>query len=135
MSPTSTAPSTPSIEPFGPFTPHVPSLTIPHGMGQSIHGPSTPRVAHPDFDSPTSPHPSGRHDGSSISDMLSDGLFSHATDPSTFSSPLLSGSPDGVLSDLDAERLAKEDPLATQVREMVRPPRMLTFLTRSAYRI
>ncbi|KAI0026872.1 hypothetical protein K488DRAFT_64110, partial [Vararia minispora EC-137] len=55
--------------------------------------------------------------------MFSDPLFSRATDPSTFSSPLLSGSPDGLLSSadvdpLDPEKLAKDDPLATQVWKM-----------------
>jgi hypothetical protein len=126
MSPTSTAPSTPGAERYNPFTHHAPSLphigipshAAPHGLASNTA----------DFDSPISPHSAiadgtlGRT-GSTLSDILSDSLFSRGTDPSSFSSPLLSESPDGLLatndaSQLDPEMLAKEDPLATQVWKM-----------------
>ncbi|KAI0320784.1 hypothetical protein OF83DRAFT_1103200 [Amylostereum chailletii] len=129
MSPTSTAPSTPGLEPYGPFTPLAHnSLLAGHSTLASHHASG---LAHPDFDSPTSPIASGRPDGSStiFTDMLSDGLFSsHTTDlgASTYPSPLLSGSPDlksHRLSPtdanlLDTDKLAKEDPLAAQVWKM-----------------
>lgn len=64
-----------------------------------------------------------------LSDLLTDKLFSSRgspldeRSPQSFPSPILSGSPDLKSfdlpgSDTDAEQLAKEDPLATQVWKM-----------------
>jgi Fungal protein of unknown function (DUF1752) len=132
MSPTSTSPSTPSIESYTSFPVIVSRDSLVAGNSLSPSSPDTHRAsAIPGFDdSPKSPEASVRQDASSMfSDILSDSLFGsrHGTDgASTFPSPLLSGSPDlhsTALSPTDAsqcdpERLAKEDPLATQVWKM-----------------
>ncbi|KAH9961238.1 hypothetical protein BC827DRAFT_333803 [Russula dissimulans] len=132
MSPTSTSPSTPNIEPYAPYH----TLTMSHDS--SVGNGLTPSLSEvqgtshiPSFkDSPKSPGGSIRPDPSSMySDILSDSLFASrpGTDgASTFPSPVLSGSPDLqsiALSPIDAsqcnpEQLAKDDPLATQVWKM-----------------
>jgi len=57
-----------------------------------------------------------------FSDIFSDDLFGSVDPQSTFTSPRLSGSPDleatPPYDDNDPERLAKQDPLATQVWKM-----------------
>lgn len=133
MSPTSTSPSTPSIESytsFHPVTMSRDSLVAGNGLGPSLPETQPTSAIHGFDDSPKSPGASVRQDASSMfSDILSDNLFGsrHGADgASTFPSPILSGSPDlhsTALSPTDAsqcdpDRLAKEDPLATQVWRM-----------------
>ncbi|EGO25829.1 hypothetical protein SERLADRAFT_448749 [Serpula lacrymans var. lacrymans S7.9] len=118
MSPASTAPSTP-----GAYTP-LSQLTIP----------SHPSILHPEV-SPLSGYkdPSPSTTGSLsleskstlMSDFFSEDLFGVPgvdPNPSTYTSPRLSGSPDlnSVASsgEVDPEQLAREDPLATQVWRM-----------------
>ncbi|KAI0305684.1 hypothetical protein B0F90DRAFT_1815267 [Multifurca ochricompacta] len=133
MSPTSTSPSTPSIESYTSF--HTMTMSRDSSVAGVGLTPSLPKshgatAIHSFNDSPGSPGPSVRPDVSSIfSDILSDSLFGsrHGADgASTFPSPVLSGSPDLhsiALSPIDAgqcdpDQLAKEDPLATQVWKM-----------------
>ncbi|KAG1777746.1 hypothetical protein EV702DRAFT_969303 [Suillus placidus] len=103
MSPASTTPST-------PLYPPLTQLTIP---------------SHPEPSPLSSNKPSSPSESKSaiFSDIFSDDLFGsphpdHA--PSTFTSPRLSGSPDldSPFDESDPEKLAKQDPLATQVWKM-----------------
>ncbi|KAI0266754.1 hypothetical protein BC834DRAFT_969276 [Gloeopeniophorella convolvens] len=133
MSPTSTSPSTPGIESYTSFQAVTMSrdsstagIALSSPLSAARRASEVPRFSN----SPTSPGASARPDATTIfSDMFSDGLFGsrHGTDgASTFPSPVLSGSPDlhsNALSPTDAsqcdpDRLAKEDPLATQVWKM-----------------
>lgn len=131
MSPSSTSPSTPSIESYASF--HAVTMSRdPSVVGNGLTPSSTEihRTLCIPSDSPESPEANIRPDVSSVySDILSDNLFTsrRGTDgASTFPSPVLSGSPDlhsTALSPTDAgqcdpEQLAKDDPLATQVWKM-----------------
>jgi len=136
MSPSSASPSTPSIESYASFHAMTTSRDSPVvGNGFNSSFPDTHRTSCvPSLnDSPQSPkslETGIRPDTSSMcSDILSDSLFTsrRGTDgASTFPSPVLSGSPDlhsTALSPTDAsqcdpEKLAKDDPLATQVWRM-----------------
>ncbi|KAG1751509.1 uncharacterized protein EDB91DRAFT_1234857 [Suillus paluster] len=110
MSPASTTPSTPL---YSPLT----QLTIP----------SHPEPSPLSSNKPSSPSDSLNIESKSaiFSDIFSDDLFgSPNPDPSqsTFTSPRLSGSPDlestPPYDESDPEKLAKQDPLATQVWKM-----------------
>jgi GATA-binding protein len=78
--------------------------------------------------SPTSPNSTTTDSKSALfTDIFSDDLFASTSGlqeqaPSPFTSPTMSGSPDllnnAVVPDADPERLAKDDPLATQVWKM-----------------
>ncbi|KAA1471674.1 hypothetical protein DENSPDRAFT_837713 [Dentipellis sp. KUC8613] len=135
MSPSSTTPSTPGIEPYAFQSLAIsrnPSLAesstasvmsgVPAGPSSSARREHAPHAS-------SSASGGRRDDGSSslLSEMFSDRLFTSGPGTeqgaSTFPSPLLSGSPDlksSTLSPVDAdpEQLAKEDPLATQVWKM-----------------
>ncbi|KAH7914138.1 hypothetical protein BJ138DRAFT_1000880 [Hygrophoropsis aurantiaca] len=119
MSPTSTAPSTPSI--YSPLT----QLTIPSSSGTVQPDPSP--VSAQKHSSPSTAGSLSMDSKSAImSDIFSDDLFSTPSidaGPSTFTSPRLSGSPDLEATalpsaEVDPETLAKQDPLATQVWKM-----------------
>ncbi|KAG1869818.1 hypothetical protein C8R48DRAFT_791069 [Suillus tomentosus] len=106
MSPASTTPSTPL---YSPLT----QLTIP----------SHPEPSPLSSNKPSSPSETIESKSAIFSDIFSDDLFGsphpdHA--PSTFTSPRLSGSPDleSPFDESDPEKLAKQDPLATQVWRM-----------------
>ncbi|KAG0704534.1 hypothetical protein DFH29DRAFT_981455 [Suillus ampliporus] len=112
MSPASTTPSTPLYSPLTQLT--IPSHPEPSPL--SSNRPSSPSTA----DSLNIESKS-----SIFSDIFSDDLFgSPNPDPSqsTFTSPRLSGSPDlestPPYDESDPEKLAKQDPLATQVWKM-----------------
>ncbi|KAH9992571.1 hypothetical protein BJV77DRAFT_1067592 [Russula vinacea] len=133
MSPTSTSPSTPNIEPYASF--HTVTMSRdPSVVGNGLT-PSLPETHRSSCtlsfcDSPKSPETSIRPDASSMySDIFSDSFFAsrQGTDAaSTFPSPVLSGSPDLLstalsptdASQCDPEQLAKDDPLATKVWKM-----------------
>ncbi|KZV76311.1 hypothetical protein PENSPDRAFT_448069 [Peniophora sp. CONT] len=120
MSPTSTAPSTPSIEQgYGPFTPHP--------MPGALYGHPSLAAHHPDFDASSSAATS------ILSDVLHENLFSAGStsgDPATgFTSPLMPGSP-GIQDVLgDTELLSKSD---TQVR-FLSPPLFEKSLVPSSF--
>ncbi|KAG1832446.1 hypothetical protein EV424DRAFT_1313024 [Suillus variegatus] len=106
MSPASTTPST-------PLYPPLTQLTIP----------SHPEPSPLSSNKPSSPSETIESKSAIFSDIFSDDLFGsphpdHA--PSTFTSPRLSGSPDleSPFDESDPEKLAKQDPLATQVWRM-----------------
>jgi len=108
MSPASTTPSTPLYSPLS-------QLTIPSHPDPSAHKLSSPSTAGSlSIDSKSTP----------FSDIFSDDLFGSPNPDcqSTFTSPRLSGSPDlestPPYDDNDPEKLAKQDPLATQVWRM-----------------
>ncbi|KIK44787.1 hypothetical protein CY34DRAFT_599629 [Suillus luteus UH-Slu-Lm8-n1] len=106
MSPASTTPST-------PLYPPLTQLTIP----------SHPEPSPLSSNKPSSPSETVESKSAIFSDIFSDDLFGsphqdHA--PSAFTSPRLSGSPDleSPFDEIDPEKLAKQDPLATQVWKM-----------------
>lgn len=107
MSPASTTPSTPLYSPLTQLT--IPSHPEPSPL--SSNKPSSPSTI--------------ESKSAIFSDIFSDELFGsphpdHA--PSSFTSPRLSGSPDlestPPYDEHDPEKLAKQDPLATQVWKM-----------------
>ncbi|KAF9244889.1 hypothetical protein BU15DRAFT_85738 [Melanogaster broomeanus] len=118
MSPTSTAPSSPGI--YSPLT----QLAIPpNGI---VPPDPSPLSAHKHISPTTAGSYSLDSKSAMLSDLFSDDLFTTASnDPgrSSFTSPRLSGSPDLEFTGLpstenDPERLARQDPLATQVWKM-----------------
>lgn len=132
MSPTSTAPSSPNF-PEPPFTP-LNSLAIPsHLLSDPLAGtsssPST-YSTYADSGRSTAPTSAGSpKPARKLSDFFTDDLFPvrkpslNDGPPSGFPSPIVSGSPDLKFSelspdDVDPEKLAREDPLATQVWKM-----------------
>ncbi|KAK7692616.1 hypothetical protein QCA50_004248 [Cerrena zonata] len=126
MSPTSTAPSSPQFPPsMGSMSQMLPP-PAPNSIGGSstssshsmFGGSSSKSTAPTSASSPKSSRP--------FADIFSDDIF-NATSPveaaKTFPSPKVSGSPDLkaaelAMSDADPEKMAKEDPLATQVWKM-----------------
>lgn len=133
MSPASTTPSSPNF----PDTPYVPlnQLAIPpHLLPESTTGTSSSPSSYSAYaESSRSTAPttaSSPQLSRKFSDLFTDDLFSarkHSTidpgSPANFPSPKMSGSPDLKSMDLgdedvDPEKLAKEDPLATQVWKM-----------------
>ncbi|KAH7888837.1 hypothetical protein F5I97DRAFT_1804288 [Phlebopus sp. FC_14] len=118
MSPTSTAPSSPGV--YSPLT----QLAIPH-HGVVAPDPS-PLSAHKDASPSTTTSLSLDSKSAILSDIFSEDLFNASANepgPSAYTSPRLSGSPDienaGLPSaENDLEKLAKQDPLATQVWKM-----------------
>ncbi|KAJ3541343.1 hypothetical protein NM688_g6098 [Phlebia brevispora] len=129
MSPTSTAPSSPNF-PEPPFTP-LNSLAIPsHLLADPLPGtsssPST-YSTYADSNRSTAPTSAGSPKPTpKFSDLFTDELFplrKPSVNDSSFPSPIVSGSPDLksselFLEDVDPEKLAREDPLATQVWKM-----------------
>ncbi|KAF8556136.1 hypothetical protein OG21DRAFT_1521326 [Imleria badia] len=118
MSPTSTHPSSPAL--YSPLT----QLSIPQN-GIVPPDPS-PLSGHIHASPSTTASLSVDSKSAILSDLFSDDLFSTSSNepgPSSFASPRLSGSPDiqsiAMPSDeIDPERLARQDPLATQVWKM-----------------
>ena len=117
MSPTSTHPSSPAL--YSPLT----QLSIPqNGIVPPDPSPLSGHV----HASPSTTASLSVDSKSILSDLFSDELFSTSSNepgPSSFTSPRLSGSPDiqsiPMPSDeTDPEKLAKQDPLATQVWRM-----------------
>ncbi|KAG1816135.1 uncharacterized protein BJ212DRAFT_1568725 [Suillus subaureus] len=106
MSPASTTPSTPL---YSPLT----QLTIP----------SHPEPSPLSSNKLSSPSETIESKSAIFSDIFSDDLFGSPHpdhSPSTYTSPRLSGSPDleSPFDESDPEKLAKQDPLATQVWKM-----------------
>lgn len=106
MSPASATPST-------PLYPPLTQLTIP----------SHPEPSPLSSNKPASPSETIESKSAIFSDIFSDDLFGSPHpdhSPSTFTSPRLSGSPDleSPFDESDPEKLAKQDPLATQVWKM-----------------
>lgn len=118
MSPTSTHPPSPAL--YSPLT----HLSIPQN-GIVPPDPS-PLSGHLHVSPSTTASLSVDSKSAILSDLFSDDLFgtsSNGQGPSSFTSPRLSGSPDIQSTALpstetDPEKLAKQDPLATQVWKM-----------------
>ncbi|KAH0827483.1 hypothetical protein J3R83DRAFT_4178 [Lanmaoa asiatica] len=118
MSPTSTQPPSPAL--YSPLT----QLSIPQN-GIVPPDPS-PLSAHLHVSPSTTASLSVDSKSAILSDLFSDDLFNTSTNdqgPSSFTSPRLSGSPDIQsialpATETDPEKLAKQDPLATQVWKM-----------------
>ncbi|KAF8135743.1 hypothetical protein EV363DRAFT_1321497 [Boletus edulis] len=118
MSPTSTHPSSPAI--YSPLT----QLSIPQN-GIVPPDPS-PLSGHTHVSPSTSTSLSVDSKSAMLSDLFSDDLFNTSGNepaPSSFTSTRISGSPDIQpiyipSTETDPEKLAKQDPLATQVWKM-----------------
>ncbi|KIK98250.1 hypothetical protein PAXRUDRAFT_824042 [Paxillus rubicundulus Ve08.2h10] len=115
MSPTSTSSSSPAV--YTPSTQLQPGIAPPDPSPLSAHRHLSPSIIGSlslDLKSAI------------LSDIFSDDLFNTSSNdpgPSSYTSPRLSGSPDlestGLPStEIDPERLAKQDPLATRVWKM-----------------
>lgn len=119
MSPTSTAPSSPNFseQPFPPLS----SIAIPPHLVPDTLGSSSSSSALGDAPSTGSPLSSRKYP-----DLFTDDLFpgrKASLNNGRYPSPITSGSPDLkaaelAAEDVDPERLAREDPLATQVWKM-----------------
>lgn len=129
MSPTSTTPSSPN---FSDHTYTSPSqLSIPpHLLPEAVAASSSSSSTHPDSGRSTAPTSASSPQSSrNFSDLFNDNLFPsrkpsvNDSVTSNFPSPKITGSPDLkaaelAAEDVDPERLAREDPLATQVWKM-----------------
>ncbi|KAI0695521.1 hypothetical protein BC835DRAFT_943552 [Cytidiella melzeri] len=135
MSPASTTPSSPSFTDasYPPLNVPLGHLALPpHMMSDSAGSSSSPSSysAHASSNRSTAPTTASSPQSSrKLSDLFADDLFSSSKPSSSdntsnnFSSPRISGSPDLKAAELagdevDPEKLAKEDPLATQVWRM-----------------
>ncbi|KAI0341993.1 hypothetical protein BDW22DRAFT_1429505 [Trametopsis cervina] len=134
MSPASTTPSSPSFSDAPPFVPlnQLNQLTLPpHLLPDSVGTSSSASTYSTYAESSRSTAPttaSSPQSSRKLSDIFADDLFSSNPipdniSPSSFQSPRVSGSPDLkaaqlAAEDVDPEKLAKEDPLATQVWRM-----------------
>ena len=134
MSPASTTPSSPSFSDasYTPLSGPLNQLALaPNLIPESSGSSSTPSTYSGLTESSHSTAPTTASSPQStrkLSDLFSDDLFSSAStsltgNTSKFSSPRVSGSPDLKAAelangDVDPEKLAKEDPLATQVWRM-----------------
>ncbi|CAL1707114.1 unnamed protein product [Somion occarium] len=128
MSPTSTAPSSPQFPPTMANVSQMLPPPAPNSLGgssssssHSIFGGSSKSTAPTSADSPKPSRP--------FADMFSDDIFNVTSPIATeavakgFPSPKMTGSPDLKAAELasgdgDPEKMAKEDPLATQVWKM-----------------
>ncbi|KAI0087981.1 hypothetical protein BDY19DRAFT_202927 [Irpex rosettiformis] len=134
MSPASTTPSSPSFSDasYTPLSGPLNQLALaPNLIPESVGSSSTPSTYSgltESSHSTTQTTASSPQSTRKLSDLFSDDLFSSAStsmtaNTSKFSSPRVSGSPDLKAAELaggevDPEKLAKEDPLATQVWRM-----------------
>ena len=129
MSPTSTTPSSPNF-PEQNFPP-LSQMAVPaHLLSESATGSSGSSSAYGESGRSTAPtSASSPQSLRKFPDLFTDDLFPSRKPslndgvPSNFPSPIQSGSPDLkaaelAADDVDPERLAKEDPLATQVWKM-----------------
>ncbi|KAG9316334.1 hypothetical protein JVU11DRAFT_2365 [Chiua virens] len=118
MSPTSSHPPSPAV--YSPLT----QLSIP--QNGTVPPDPSPLSGHLHASPSTSASLSADSKSAILSDLFSNDLFSASSNdpgPSAFTSPRLSGSPDVQSiplpsSETDPEKLAKQDPLATQVWKM-----------------
>lgn len=135
MSPASTTPSSPSFSDtsFAPLNGSLNQLALPpHLLPDSVASSSSASTYSTYTESSRSTAPTTASSPQStrkLSDLFADDLFSGTkpsspdSTPNNFTSPRVSGSPDLQAAELaggevDPEKLAKEDPLATQVWRM-----------------
>ena len=126
MSPTSTAPSSPNF-PEQPFPPLSSLVIPPHLVHDATTGSSGSSSVFDGSSRSTAPTSMGSPlSNRRFSDLFTDELFPSrkpSLNDGRFPSPVVTGSPDLkaaelAVEDVDPEKLAREDPLATQVWKM-----------------